>query len=92
MISRTTLMTAILFAPASLSSTLNSVFSSAAAAGAAAAAAGPGGDGDGGRLDAPLVLEGLDEVRELDDRQVRKVVDDLLTRDVCHDEFSVIEI
>src|SRR5579871_256631 len=47
------------------------------------------GDGDRSGLDAPLVFEGLDELRKLDDRQVRKEVDDLLTRDVCHWKFSV---
>ena len=67
--SRTTLMTPILFAPPLLRTTVNSVFSSAAAAGAAAAAASRSRrDGDRRRLDAPLVLERLRQVDELDDR------------------------
>ena len=36
-------------------------------------------DGNRGGLDAPLVFEGLDELRDLDDRKVREVIDDLLT-------------
>ena len=76
-ISRTTLMTLILFAPASVRTTVNSVFSSAAAAAAAGSAAGPR-DGDRSGLDAPLVFEVLDELRDLDDREVREVVDDLV--------------
>src|SRR5207237_3001079 len=50
------------------------------------------GDGDWSGLDAPLVFERLDELRKVDDRQVRKEVDDLLTRDVCHWKFSVSQI
>ena len=38
----------------------------------------PASDGNRSSLDAPLVLEGLDEVCDLDDRQVREVVDDLV--------------
>src|SRR5690606_35025698 len=42
------------------------------------------GDRDGGSLDAPLVLERLDQLSELNDRQVRKVVDNLLARNFSH--------
>jgi hypothetical protein len=43
------------------------------------------GDGDGRRFDAPLVLQRLDELRDLDDREVREVIDDLVFRNFGHD-------
>src|SRR5262249_9790862 len=44
------------------------------------------GDGRGSGLHAPLVLELFDELGDLNDWQIRKIIDDLLPRDLSHDE------
>ena len=82
-ISRTTLMTLILFAPASSRTTVNSVFSSqprrqprqrpAATATATGAALTP-------HLSSSVLIE----LGDLDDRQVREVIDDLVLGDISH--------
>ena len=73
--SRTILMTLILLGPASPRTTSNSVFSSTAAAAPPPAAAAPA---------TPLGLELLHELRDLDDRKVGKVINDLFTGNLSH--------
>ena len=82
MISRTALITLILLAPASARMTLNSVFSSTAAAAAPPPRA--AGHGDRRRADAPLRLELLDELGDLDDGHVGEVIDDLFLSNFSH--------
>ncbi len=82
-ISRTTLMTPIFFSPAPSRMTSNSDCSSAASAGAAAAAGGRDGDrGGGGDLEG--LLELLDELGELQQRQFLERVEQVVGGQLGH--------
>ena len=68
---RTSLMTPILFAPASLRTMVNSVCASAAGAGSGGATRGSGGDGSGGG-NAPLAFEVFNQRGEIDEPTGRR--------------------
>ena len=86
-IARTSLITLILFAPASARTTVNSVFSSAGRGGGGAAARGHhhrrGGGGD-----APLLLELLHELGGLHDGEAGELIDDRV--EIGHDVFFLL--
>ena len=83
---RTSLMTPILFAPASRRTTVNSVCASAAGGGGSGSGGG-GGDGSGGG-NAPLAFEIFDEGGEIENRLAGQPFDDLVFGDVAHVIFS----